>query len=245
METTAILMEVEISMERKIKRDMFMPKIMIKIVKATRKNQGFTRKQVMTIRREIESSQIMQIKNMKSPKLFKGTLNKIEETHIQETHQKIDTESKKEELTHIKTKNTNRENIMEGVMSINLMKRIRQIDIQNNLPQKIRGSTLKSSQINHHKNITKNVEHIKSDSIEMIDSIAITRNLLMTTNENSPVTRTILDIRKNLVQEIINTENFRYKIVNKHKEKKNPHQRKILKLTSIEINPQLSFEYEY
>ena len=110
---------------------------------------------------------------------------------------------------------------MEGVMSINLMKRIRQIDIQNNLPQKIRGSTLKSSQINHHKNITKNVEHIKSDSIEMIDSIAITRNLLMTTNENSPVTRTILDIRKNLVQEIINTKNFRYKIVNKHKEKNN------------------------
>lgn len=110
---------------------------------------------------------------------------------------------------------------------VNLIKnmiKINKIDMQNLMFQEIPGNMLKSSTINHHKNILikEDLIYQKNVNIGMIGNM---KNQLMTIQGNNfearmnLVTKINHDTKMILVQKIINTRKFRFKIDNKFKEK--------------------------
>jgi len=110
---------------------------------------------------------------------------------------------------------------------VNLIKnmiKINKIDMQNLMFQEIPGNMLKSSTINHHKNILikEDLIYQKNVNIGMIGNM---KNQLMNIQGNNfearmnLVTKINHDTKMILVQKIINTRKFRFKIDNKFKEK--------------------------
>jgi len=104
------------------------------------------------------------------------------------------------------------------------MTKINKIDMQNLTFQEIPGNMLKSSTINHHKNILIKEDHIYQKNVN-IGMIGNMKNQLMTIKGNNLkarmnlVTKMNHDTKMILVQKIINTRKLRFKIDNKFKEK--------------------------
>jgi len=164
----------------------------------TTKSQDSTKTRTLTTKIETEKKLIILTENTTVPST-KNTPNKTMEEHTQ-SHPKKDT-LRKEAPNLVKARNmilgnTGRDVIAEMFLTV----------ILNPTKQKTPDSIRKSSTINHHRNTTKNENHISKriDSTVKIENIAITINHHTITNENNlaiemiHVIRTNLAIKKNL-----------------------------------------------